>query len=392
MTIPKLAIRNILGAGTKSWLNAVVLSLSFVAIIWAQGLMQGLDREASRAMIDEEAGGGHYWVEGYDPLDPFSIQDAHAPVPPPLQERIDGGGAAAILLVPATIYPQGRVQSAVLKGIEPGQKILGLPTSVLAGPHDEVPAVIGARMADATGLNKGDSVTVRWRDTRGAFDALELLIVAVFETKVSTVDAGQLWVPLAALRDMAAMPGEATIVVLEKKAAPAGSLAGWTFRDQEYLLADIRAFVRMKTVGSSIFYVLLLFLAMLAIFNTQVLSIWRRRKEIGTLMALGMPRGRVIGLFTLEGSLLALLAALVGAVYGIPLLAYSAVKGFAMPGGKGGDSFGLAIGDSLYPVYSLGLVIITAALVFATTAIVSYLPARKIAKLKPTDALKGKRT
>ncbi|MBM3312507.1 MAG: FtsX-like permease family protein, partial [Candidatus Aminicenantes bacterium] len=226
----------------------------------------------------------------------------------------------------------------------------------------------------------------------GTFDARELFIVQVFETRVSTVDAGQLWVPLAALRELAGMPGEATAVVLEKTAAPEAAPAGWMFRDLDYLLADLRAYVRMKSVGSSIFYVLLLFLAMLAIFNTQVLSIWRRRKEIGTLMALGMPRGRVIGLFTLEGSLLAFLAAFVGALYGIPLLAYFAVKGFAMPGGQGGDSFGLAIGDSLYPIYSLGLVAITAAVVFATTAVVSYLPARKIAALKPTDALKGKRS
>jgi len=391
VTIPKLAFRNLLGGGTKSWLNAVVLSLSFVTIIWAQGLMKGLDEEASRATIDDEAGGGQYWMESYDPLDPFTFQDAHGPVPAPVQAKIDEGKAAAILLVPATIYPQGRVQSAVLKGIEPEQKILRLPTSRLAAADDEIPALIGTRMAESSGLKEGDAVTVRWRDANGAFDALELQIAGVFETKVSTVDTGQLWVPLAALRDMAAMPGEATIIVLEKGAVPAGPLTGWTFRDQEYLLEDIRAFVRMKTIGSSIFYVLLLSLAALAIFNTQILSIWRRRKEIGTLMAMGMTRGRVIGLFTLEGSLLAILAALVGAVYGIPLLAYFAVKGFAMPGGQG-DSFGLAVGQSLYPVYSLGLVVATAVLVFATTAVVSYLPARKIAKLKPTDALKGKRT
>ncbi|MBM3293166.1 MAG: ABC transporter permease [Candidatus Aminicenantes bacterium] len=391
MTIPKLAVRNLLGGGTKFWLNAVVLSLSFVAIIWAQGLMEGLDEEASLATIDDEAGGGHYRVESYDPLDPFTYQDAHGPVPAPLQARIDEGKAAAILLVPATIYPQGRVQSAVLKGIEPGQKILSLPTSRLTAASDEIPALIGARMAESVGLKEGDILTVRWRDAKGAFDALEAVIAGIFETKVATVDAGQIWVPLARLRDMAAMPGEATIVVLEQGAAAAESFSGWAFRDQADLLADIRAFVRMKTIGSSIFYVLLLSLAALAIFNTQILSIWRRRKEIGTLMAMGMTRGRVIGLFTLEGSLLAFLAALVGAVYGIPLLAYFAVKGFAMPGGQG-DSFGLAVGQSLYPVYSLGLVAATAVLVFATTAVVSYLPARKIAKLKPTDALKGKRT
>jgi ABC-type antimicrobial peptide transport system permease subunit len=44
----------------------------------------------------------------------------------------------------------------------------------------------------------------------------------------------------------------------------------------------------------------------------------------------------------------------------------------------------------MYPVYSMGLIVTTTFIVFMTTAVVSYLPARKIAKMNPTEALRGK--
>jgi predicted lysophospholipase L1 biosynthesis ABC-type transport system permease subunit len=49
---------------------------------------------------------------------------------------------------------------------------------------------------------------------------------------------------------------------------------------------------------------------MLAIFDTQVLSVFRRQKEIGTYIALGYTRKEVVTLFTVEGSMHAVLAAL----------------------------------------------------------------------------------
>jgi putative ABC transport system permease protein len=129
---------------------------------------------------------------------------------------------------------------------------------------------------------------------------------------------------------------------------------------------------------------------MLAIFDTQVLSLFRRRKEMGTLMALGMTRGRIIVLFTLEGALHGVFAAVVGAVYGIPILTYMARTGIGLP--KLIDSMGFAIGQRLYSTYTPGLVIGTTLLVLVVTTIVSYLPTRRVARLKPTDALRGRWT
>jgi ABC-type lipoprotein release transport system permease subunit len=101
-----------------------------------------------------------------------------------------------------------------------------------------------------------------------------------------------------------------------------------------------------------------------------------------------MTRTRVIGLFTVEGALHGVLAAVLAAVYGIPLLAYVAVKGYGLP--QGVDQFGIALGSRIFPVYSATLVAGTAVLVLVVTTIVSFLPTRRIARLKPTDALRGK--
>jgi ABC-type lipoprotein release transport system permease subunit len=391
MIIPKLAFRNMLGAGAKTWLNAVVLSMAFVAIIWGQGLYIGMDAQVSRAMIEAEYGGGQYWVEGYDPFDPFTIQDAHRPLTGPMQALVEKEQATPILIVQGTIYPGGRIVPVLLEGIDPGQKLLSIPSSVLKAADNELPALIGARMSETSGLKKGDTVTVRWRDAKGTFDAKDLQIVEVMRTTVQSIDNGQIWLPLQTLQEMAGMSSEATIVVTEKNYGPAVPIPGWTFKNLDYLLDDIKSVVQAKTIGSSILYSILLFLAMLAIFNTQLLSIWRRRKEIGTMMALGFSRGKVIRLFTLEGALNGVLAALVGAVYGIPLLVYTATHGLGLPADQI-DSFGLAMSEKLYPTYSGALVVGTTILVFAITTIVSFMPTRKIAKLKPTDALKGKLT
>ena len=383
----KLAYKNLIGAGLRTWLNVIVLSFSFVVIIWYRGFLEGWNREARQDTINWEIGGGQYWQQAYDPYDPFTLTDGHAVVTEPLKNEIKDGKASPILITQATIYPEGRMQSALLKGIDPDQHILELPTGLLKNDSTQLTAIIGTRMAKSNKLEKGSTFTVRWRNVNGTFDATELKIAGVFKTNVPAVDVGQLWVPLNRLRQMMQMPGEASLVVVSPNTS-AINVAGWNFKDQEFLLSDIDKIIKSKSAGAAILYTLLLLLAMLAIFDTQILSIFRRQREIGTLIALGMTRSRVVGLFTVEGAMHSILAALVAAVYGIPLLTFMAIHGFTLPAGT--DSYGLTMSDTIFPVYGIGLVAGTVIVIFITATIVSFIPARRIAKMKPTDAIRGK--
>jgi ABC-type lipoprotein release transport system permease subunit len=277
----------------------------------------------------------------------------------------------------------------MLKGIDPDQHVLALPTRTLADTAEELPVLIGSRTAASTGLAIGDQMTVQWRDVDGAFDARDGRVVDIMHTSVGTVDVGQVWVPLDTLRRLAGMRGEATTVIVAKGLRNAPAVEGWNFRAPGYLLSDLRQAVQTKSVGQMIMFTVLFLLAMLAIFDTQVLSVFRRRREIGMLIALGMTRAQVIVLFTLEGALHSILAAILGMVYGAPLFLLLGRKGISIPGG---DTWGYAMGDKLYPTYTAGLILGTTLLVFLVTTFVAWLPTRRIAKLKPTDALAGRGT
>ena len=384
----KLAYRNLMGAKLRTWLNVFVLSFSFVVIIWQKGIINGWDQQAQRDTKDWEIGGGQYWQEDYDPYDPFVLEDSHARLSDATERAVAKGKLTPILISQATMYPEGRIQNILLKGIDPNQQIIELPSSNLVSENGDIPAMIGRRNAKSSKLKSGDYVTIRWRDAKGTFDAAEVQIVHIFKTNVPTLDVDVLWIPLKKHQEMMTLSGQATILVTNQETSFDGSIVGWDFKDHYFLLTEFREMIEAKNASGYVMFLILMSLAMLAIFDTQVLSIFRRQKEIGTHVALGMTQKQVIALFTVEGAMHSVLAAILAAVYGIPLLAYQASVGWTMPAGT--SDMGITIAEKVYPAYSLGLVLGTTLIVLIVTTIVSFLPTRRISKMRPTDAIRGK--
>jgi putative ABC transport system permease protein len=385
----KLAYRNLIGAGLRTWLNVIVLSFSFVIIIWMKGVITGWDHQAKADMTNWEIGEGQYWQKDYDPYDPFTLSESHALIPQEFSEEIERGDMEPLLIAQGSIYPQGRLQSIMIKGIDPKQNLFLLPAhrldTVIA---DAIPAIIGSVMARNLKLAVGDRVMIQWRDAGGTFDASEIYITSVFSANVPAVDQGQIYISLDRLRSMLNLEGEATILTYRDSEVARPDAEGWVHKSKAELTKSVDDLIKVKSAGTSILYFILILLAMLAIFDTQVLSIFRRQKEIGTYIALGYTRREVVGLFTVEGTMYSVLAALLSAAYGIPFLAWQAKVGWTMP--MDTSEFGMAIAQTLYPVYSAGLVITTVLIIMLVTAIVSYWPSRRIARMNPTEALRGK--
>jgi putative ABC transport system permease protein len=380
----KLAFKNLIGAGLRTWLTVFVLSISFVLIIFYNGIMDGWNLQAKNDTIAWEIGQGLYAHENYDKYDPFTLNESHGQIP----EALHNADNVPILISQGSIYPQGRLMSILLKGIPINQNVLQIPTDEFPEKSDIIPVIIGKLMAKTTKLNKDDIVTLRYRDNNGTFDAIEVQVVGIFKCDVPAVDQNQLWMPLSKLQELMGLENEATIIVSGQKNENPPNYSGWNFQDHDFLLADIAEMVKSKKGGASVIYLILLLIALLAIFDTQILSIFRRQKEIGTYIALGMTRRQVVGLFTVEGGAHSILAVLVGSVYGVPLFVWMAKNGFAMPVST--EEFGIALAERIFPTYSAALIVGTIFFIVISATVVSYLPARKIAKLNPTDALKGK--
>ena len=152
----------------------------------------------------------------------------------------------------------------------------------------------------------------------------------------------------------------------------------------------MEAVIKQDRPNAIMIYIILLSLAAMGIFNAQTLSIFRRKKEIGTLMALGMKKRTVVALFTIEGALNAFFAILLTAILFGPVLYYFSVYGVPLPIDY--SDMGLIIAKRLIPIYSTLLLMVTAFSVFTILLIVSYIPSRKISKMHPVDAIRGKAT
>ena len=389
----KIAIKNLLGAKLRTWLNVFVTALSFFMIILFSAMYDGMREHAKQVTIDTEIAGGAYWHPEYDPLDPMTFEDAHAIPPSAVKALVNQGKASPVLVSQASIYPNGRIMPVIMKGITPEQNIVNMPTQMLAG-HKEVniPVLIGRSMANDAKLEVGDAFTIRWLDANRTYDADEGTVVHIMDTENFKLDMGHIWVPLEKAQTMLAMEEEATYVTYAEGLSIVENKGDWIPRDVKYLIRDMEALIEADEPNAAIMYIILLCFAGMGIFNAQVLSIFRRGKEIGTLMALGMTRSRVVGLFTLEGGLNALLAGIMTVIFFGPLLWYFGVNGIWLGVDYSDGSMGLIVEKYLIPVYSVGLIITTTIVVSIIVLIVSYLPSRRIARMKPTDALRGKVT
>ena len=385
----KIALKNLLGARLRTFLNVFVTAFSFFMILFMSAMYDGMLQHAKQVTMNTEIAGGAYWHPEYDPLDPITFENAHSVPPTAIQALVDQKKAFPVLVSQASIYPGGRIMPTIMKGIPPGQNIVNMPTDALFGHKDiAIPVLIGKGMARESKLEVGDVFTIRWLDADLTYDANEGTVVHIMDTENFKLDIGHIWIPLNKAQSMLAMEKEATYVTYEKGVPPVQDKGDWIPRDINYLVQDMEAAIEADKPGAQIMYLILLALAAMGIFNAQVLSIFRRGREIGTLMAIGMTRSRVVGLFTLEGGLNAVLAAVATFIFFGPVLWYFGVYGIPLPIDY--SEMGLIMAKRLMPVYTIGLVISTTILVSIIVLIVSYIPSRRIAKMKPTNALRGK--
>src|SRR5690554_8208639 len=114
-------------------------------------------------------------------------------------------------------------------------------------------------------------------------------------------------------------------------------------------------------VESLIIFTILLAIALLAVFDTQTLSIFRRQKDIGTYISLGMTPKQVTRLFKLEGTTYSLLGILVGILWGTPLLYWYGHTGITLP--ESYTEIGLGMRETMRPIYDPGTILTSIAII-----------------------------
>jgi len=169
---------------------------------------------------------------------------------------------------------------------------------------------------------------------------------------------------------------DAAKIAAVKKALAEKGFEGDTFADTQERIYDA---VGIFKIGMGLVAAIALLAASFGIINTLVIAVLERTKEIGLQKALGMGRGKIFAIFSLESVLIGFWGALLGTLGGIVvgLIANTAISAYS----KSFEGFSLF-------VFTLPSILTVMLIVSAIAFFAGVLPAIRASRLNPIESLR----
>jgi ABC-type lipoprotein release transport system permease subunit len=289
----------------------------------------------------------------------------------------------------------------MISGIEPE---LEAPLGLLAGniaqgryltAGDEDLILVGEAMATRLQVSVGDRITLLGRATHEQMRRRTMTVVGIYDLGLSEAEKQMVYISLAEaqtlfdLRDQAtevvvalqSVGQEKAVVAALQAALPAVEVASW-----QDLKPEMNQSLEVDKQVMSIFGLVVLLIAGVGILNLMLMAVFERTREIGLLAAMGLKRHEILGLFLLEGVFIGLLGSLVGGVLGGLVVVGVGQVGIKLSIAEMGEMMAL-LGDRLYPMLRIDLLLGRALTVAVIAALASLYPAWQASKREPAEAL-----
>jgi len=253
--------------------------------------------------------------------------------------------------------------------------------------------VMGEGLASNLGVKVGDMVTLLTNTKVGGMNAIEVRVRGIFSTISKAFDDSALRVPRRTVQQLLRVSGDHRIVVLLDHTDRTDEVLGQLREELAGQPIDVTPWYELadfynKTSAlfsrqTAVVRMLIAIVIVLSISNAMTMNISERISEIGTAMALGAGRTRILVQFVMEGVLLGALGGVVGCVIGVFSARVISIVGIPMPAPPG-QSWGYSAQIMVtVPIISNGVAVALMAAVLATLY-----PAWKASRLRIVDALR----
>lgn len=144
--------------------------------------------------------------------------------------------------------------------------------------------------------------------------------------------------------------------------------------------------IKATEIQAALVEITLLIAIALGVAGAQILSVHERRREIGTMTALGTSRRLIRAIILTEGAILSLAAGVVGAGIGIAVTLVLGVTGFDV----NAEAFHWMVGGpQVVPRVDLLRIVVTLAGLVVVTTVAGLYPAERASRLVAVEALRG---
>jgi putative ABC transport system permease protein len=255
--------------------------------------------------------------------------------------------------------------------------------------------ILGRGLARTLNLHPGATVALLITTTGGSINAIEAKVAGIFVSSNQAYDDSALRLPISLAQSLLRVNGahvwlvlldetERTDEYLERFRARFPMSANRLEFTPWYQQADFyNKTVALFSQQMNVLRLIIGAIIVLSISNLLVMNVLERTGEIGTLMAVGLKRNKILRLFAIEGILLGLAGASMGAVAGYGLAELISSIGIPMPPPPGMEEG--YTGEIRVTLSVLGNAFVVA---FTTTALAGIYPAWKASRLQIVDALR----
>jgi putative ABC transport system permease protein len=260
--------------------------------------------------------------------------------------------------------------------------------------------IVGIGLAGDLGIKNGDKITVLSTTMRRGSNAVTFQITGIARFPVEALNKSYLLVPLDRAQKLLRMDNSVTQIIMKlKKRADLAQIteqlntafeAAGRLEIEAKSWEEIGSSYSFVEMASSVYNFMALFFFILAssvIINTTMMVIYERRREIGTVSAMGMTGGEIVRLFFIEALFLSLIGSLIGVLAGSGITVPLSVTGINL--GAAMEGIDVEISNRIFPVLKLKSAILVFVYSVFIAAIATIFPSVKAAKVKPVEALRN---
>jgi len=259
--------------------------------------------------------------------------------------------------------------------------------------------VMGTRLLEKIDREVGESVTMVYNTAFSSFNGATFKIVGRLESNLPLLNEQLVFMPLDTAQYLLYMDDELTELLLvtenrEEVGPVLDSVNKYLAAEggEKYLARSWKAgdsFIQMLRISEHIYNAIYLFLVLLAsivVINTMVMIVKERTQEIGMMSALGLDSADILKLFVFEGAVMAVVGSFFGAAAGGIFTYYMSNIGLDYTAAF--EDIDVLMNPVIYPTFKFEHMLFAFVIGVLVTTLTSVIPARRAAKLDPTQALR----